>query len=184
MNAGFDDIQLLDVPDSFYAEAKAENPYACTKEERAAYMSVLGQQSTARLCDQDHYQYFKATDRALLDFVVPCASCTHVLVTNGDNGYAPEFLGLTTQLKENVVIVAFTHDRKPVAPEVKPGWIDLGAVLLRKEVIEGGRRIFLTSLPEGARAREVHDADFWYVKHAVDRFSHVFIKDRLLMYHH
>jgi len=183
LNADFDDIQLLDVPDSFYAEAKAENPYNCTEKERVHFMQDYGPADTHALCDQDHYMYFKATDRALAEFVVPCATCTHVLVTNGDNGYAPDFFAAATQPREDVVI---THVRKPFPkPRIELTMIDLGAVLLRKRVFEEGRRLFLTSLPKGARARAVHGADFWFVKHAVGRgMSYRILNNRILMYHH
>ena len=176
---------LLDVPDSFYAEAKASNPYACTEKERASFITSISIDAAHRLCDVGDYVYYVATDRALVDFVVPCANCTHVLVTNGDNGYAPEFLAEKSWRRDDLVIVGFTHGRIPVSPRIRSGWIELGAVLLRKRVLKDGRWVFLTSLPHGARAHEVHDADFWFVKHAVDSgFSHVLIGDRILMYHH
>ena len=121
----------------------------------------------------------------LTDFVVPCANCTHVLVTNEDNGYAPDFLAEVAWRRKDLVIVGFTHGLIRISPRVRAGWIDLGAVLLRKRVLEDGRWVFLTSLPPGARAHEVHDADYWFVKHVVDSgFSHALIGDRILMYHH
>ncbi len=185
LNAGFDDIQLLDVPDSFYAEAKSENPYNCTDHDRATYLINLQPGAMERMCEFDDYAFYVATDRALAEFVVPCATCTHVLVTNGDNGYAPDFFYETTRRQKDIVLVRFTHDRRLSRPTIELGGVDLGAVLLRRRVLEEGRRLFLTSLPKGARAREVHDADYWYVKHAVESgFTHVLLDDLLLMYHH
>jgi hypothetical protein len=176
---------MLDVPDSFYAQAKAENPYNCTEYDRGEYLDTIGRASMERMCDFDDYVYYVATDRALEDFMVNCRTCTHVLVTNGDNGYAPEFFAETTAREEDIVIARFTHDRRLSIPRIEIGGIDLGAVLLRKRVLEGGRRLFLNSLPKGARAREVHDADYWYVEQAMaSQFSHVLLTERILMYHH
>ena len=186
LNVGFDDMLLLDVPDSFYAEAKASNPYACTEKERSGFLKKYGPIDTRALCDQEHYMYFEATDRALADFVVPCANCTHVLVTNGDNGYAPDFFEEATRQKEDIVVVGFTHARMPyLKPKLELGAMDMGAVVLRTRVLDGGRKLFMTSLPKGARARAVHGADFWFVKHAVDRgMSYRILGNRILMYHH
>lgn len=55
------------MPDAFYDEAKAENPYVCTAKERADFLADYGPVDTRALCDQDHYMYFKATDRALAE---------------------------------------------------------------------------------------------------------------------
>jgi hypothetical protein len=177
---------MLDVPDSFYAHAKAENPYNCTDKERAYFLKEYGPIDLRALCDQDHYMYFKATDRALAEFVVPCDSCTHVLVTNGDNGYAPDFFTEATRRPEDVVIVGFTHARLAyLKPKVKLTAMDMGAVLLRKRVFDGGRKLFLSSLPKGSRARAVHGADYWFVRHAVDRgMSCRILENQILMYHH
>lgn len=176
---------VLDVPDTFYVQAKAENPYKCTAKERAGYAAALGANATQRLCDQEHYQYFKATDRALHDFVTTCRYCTHVLVTNGDNGYAPEFLAETVKQEKDLVIVGFTHDREKVSPKIELGSVDMGAIMLRPRVLDGGNRLFLNSLPGGARAREVHDADYWFVKHAIDSgYSLAVLEDQILMHHH
>lgn len=118
-------------------------------------------------------------------FAAPCGTCTHVLITNGDNAYAPDFFTEATDPQEDIVVVGFTHAREPYRPTLELGAIDMGAVLIRKRVLDGGRKLFLTSLPKGARARAVHGADFWFVKHAVDRGNSIrILKDRILMYHH
>ncbi len=185
MNKGFNDTLLAGLPDLFYAQAKGENPFRCSKKTRKEYLKAHGAHSTYKLCDLDQYVYYKATDRALLDFVVACRTCTHVLVTNGDNGYAPSFLTTTLRQAADFSIVGFLHGAKPVAPKPELGSVDLGAVMMRKHVLDEGDRVFLNSLPRGARAREVHDADYWYVKNAIDRgATYALLSDEILMYHH
>ena len=52
---GFGDIKLPDVPDSFYAEAKASNPYKCTEEEWARFRTTISIDAAHRLCENDDY---------------------------------------------------------------------------------------------------------------------------------
>lgn len=186
MNVGFNDLLLLELPDSFYAIAKTnQGPYSCTEPVRTAYTKKFKSEEVHRYCDFDHYVYYAATDQALLDFVVPCSSCTHVLVTNGDNGYAPSFLEETRRQLTDLAIVAFIHVNRPQIPAIRIGGLDLGAVLMRVNVLDEGRKVFLTSLPVGAGPKEVHDADYWMVSNALDRgFSFSVLKDEVLMYHH
>ena len=186
MNVGFDDLLLLELPDSFYAEAKInQGPFSCTERVRAAYTQEFARKVVHRYCDFDHYVYYAATDKALLDFVVPCSSCTHVLVTNGDNGYAPSFLKETLRQPTDLAIVAFVHMNQPLVPAIVLGGLDLGAVLMRVSVLDEGRKVFLTSLPVGAGPKQVHDADYWMVLNALDRgLTFSLLKEKVLMYHH
>lgn len=176
---------LLELPDDFFTQAQAENPFKCSSEERAAYLAERGANGTARLCDEDHYSFVKATDKALHDFVTTCRYCTHVLVTTGNAWYAPEFLATTAKHgRTDVVIAGFTRGGREVVPQIALGSVDLGATVFRPRVLEGGKRLLLDSLPEGAGAREVHDADYWFVKQVVESgCSHKLEGERILMYY-
>jgi hypothetical protein len=174
----------MDLPASLYETARRTNPYKCTDEVRRAYLAQEGEADTHKLCDFDHYVYYVATDRALTDFVATCDTCTHVLVTNGDNGYAPDFLRTALSRHEDIVATSFTHAERVFHTKIRKGQIDLGAVLIRTRVLEGGTKVFLTSLPRGAKAKEVHDADYWFVQDAIDRGASHKIIDRVLFYHH
>lgn len=186
MNVGFNDLLLLELPDSFYADAKTnQGPFSCTESIRTAYIQEFESEEVHRYCDFDHYVYYAATDKALLDFVVPCSSCTHVLVTNGDNGYAPSFLKETVRQPTDLALVGFLHMTQPLVPSIALGALDLGGVLMRVSVLDEGRKAFLTSLPVGAGPKEVHDADYWMVVNALDRgLTFSLLKDEVLMYHH
>ena len=186
MNVGFNDLSLLELPDSFYADAKThQGPFTCTEPVRTAYTQEFDSEEVHRYCDFDHFVYYAATDKALLDFVVPCESCTHVLVTNGDNGYAPSFLKETLRQPTDLAIVAFIHMNKSEVPVIGIGGLDLGGVLMRVSVLDEGRKVFLTSLPVGAGPKEVHDADYWMVVNALDRgLTFSVLKEQVLMYHH
>lgn len=186
MNVGFDDLYLLELPDSFYPEAKAaQGSLECTPVRRANYVTKYDEGEVHRFCDLDHYVYYAATDRALLDYVVPCTDCTHVLVTNGDNGYAPSFLHATLRQPADLSIVSFVHGNHQIVPIMGVGGLDLGAVLMRTRVLDEGRKVFLTSLPHWAGPKEVHDADYWMVHDAVSRgLTYTMLKTEMLMYHH
>jgi hypothetical protein len=187
VDEGAGDVQLLNLPDDFYVRAAAANPYACTEEERGDYAAALGRRVMERLCDSVAYVNYAAADRALQEVIVPCATCTHMLVTSGERSYAPDFLPLATRRQEDLVVVGYAHAHNSTAAALngQSGRIDLGAVLLRRRVLEGGRRLFLTSLPESSHAQEVCDADFWFLKDALNHgYSQALLLDRVLMYSH
>ncbi len=168
-----------------YVPGQASNPYKCSGKVRAQYERTYKQEEVHKYCDFEHYVYYAATDRALAELVAPCASCTHVLVTNGDNGYAPDFLDEAFQRPEDLVVVPFLHEGEAKQPVLGIGGMDLGGVLMQKRVLEDGRSLFMSSLPDGAGPKEVHDADFWFVRHAIDAGrSYALLSDRVLMYHH
>lgn len=183
-------------------QRQARNPYKCTLRVRARYQGTYKKEEVHKYCDFEHYMYYAATDRALAEWVAPCDTCTHVLVTNGDNGYAPDFFDEAFQRPEDLVVVPFVHEGEAIArPVLGIGGMDLGGVLMRKRAVvkegeggegdgEGGGEqqrayTFMGSLPENAGPKEVHDADYWFVRRAVDRgMSYALLSDRVLMYHH
>lgn len=185
MNVGFDDLYLVELPDTFYEDVKLrDSRLTCTDAVRTRYVQEFNADEVHRYCDFDHYVYYAATDKALATFVLPCRSCTHVLVTNGDNGYAPSFLRETVRQSADLAIVGFTHRNQAQTPVLGVGGLDLGAVLMRVGVLDHGRRLFLSSLPVDAGPKEVHDADYWMVVNALERgLSFAVCKNQLLMYH-
>jgi hypothetical protein len=164
---------------------QAQNPHNCSPKVRAQYEKTYKKEEVHKYCDFEHYVYYAATDRALAELVVPCASCTHVLVTNGDNGYAPDFLDEAFTRPEDLVVVPFLHEGEAKQPVMGIGGMDLGGVLMQRRVLDEGRSLFMSSLPDHAGPKEVHDADFWFVRKAIDRgMSYALLSDRVLMYHH
>lgn len=177
------DVKVLELPDSFFSKGRADNPYVCTPEVRAGYVESEGEADTHKICDFDHYVYYLATDKAITDMVAPCEGCTHVIVTNGDNMYAPSFLRETLQRDADMAVTAICHAGMALQAQMKLGHIDLGAVLFKKRVLRGGKKTFLSSLPPGAGAKQVHDADYWFFQEAVDSGVTVSVIEDVLFYH-
>jgi hypothetical protein len=44
-----------------------------------------------KICTYDNHAFYQATDVAVREMVEDCEWCTHLLVTNDDNGYHPDF---------------------------------------------------------------------------------------------
>jgi hypothetical protein len=181
---GHNDVMLLELPDEFFAEADTPAQFQCTPLMRSEFARVHGKLKGRKICEYSNYAYYRATDEALLSVVRDCPTCTHVLVTNGDNGYAPTFLHETLKHKEELVITDFAHEGDMKVGELELGDLDLGGVLFRKSVLRGGQHTFLSSLPPGATAMEVHNADFWFAKKAVQDGASFTVVHKLLFYHH
>jgi hypothetical protein len=131
--------------------------------------STHGQLKARKICDQLNFAHYRATDEALRLVAQECDACTHVVVTNGDNGYAPNFLKETLKRAEQVVLTDFVHDGGGSAATLELGGLDLGGVVFVKVVLQGGEHTLLSSLPKDATALDVHNADYWFVKKAVER---------------
>ena len=181
----YGDIMLLDVPDSFYADARASNPYTCTEEERGGYRVDWGTVNERRLCDSKRYVDAMLTDRALHDFITTCRYCTHVMVTDASHGrYTSEIVAEALDGEADIVVAGLTQGRLNVTRMVDSDLVDLLAIVLRPRVLEGGRRLILNTLPEGARARELYGAGYWFVKRAVEcGYSYALIEDRVSSSH-
>lgn len=178
------EVQVLELPDTFFSDHRVANPYKCTPDVRQAYVAEHGEGDTHRICDFDHYVYYMATDRGLTEAVRGCPSCTHFVITNGDNLYSPDFLPHTLKADRDMVATGFCHAGMAYEARMELGHIDLGAMLVRRSVLREGSKTFLTSLPEEASAKHVHDADYWFFKHAVDQGATVAVLPEIDFYHH
>lgn len=117
--------------------------------------------------------------------MVDCPTCTHVLVTNGDNSYHPDFLVTALKEQRDLVITDFLSQGKLVDSDFKLARLDLGGVLLDKKVFKDGQRSFLNSLPQKAIAKDVHDADWWFVQKSVQEYGASYaLVHQTLFYHH
>lgn len=177
-------VRVLELGDEWFAAQKTPAQFRCSQEDRETAYAPYGPDKLIKICDYANYQYYMATDKALDEMLDACEECTHVLVTNGDNAYAPEFLEETIRANADLVFTDFGHDRHFVRGMVGRGGLDLGGVLFRKSVLRGGAHTFLRGLPDTARALEAHDADFWFVQRAIDQGCSSAILHKLLFYHH
>lgn len=170
---------LLVVPDSFYAYAQSNNPFKCTEKEREEFFGGFGADGVAQICDSQIYVDDKLMDRALHDFITTCRYCTHALLLDARHGFIPEFLNDVMEQDVDIAIEGSIEGGMDVTAH-----IDVGAIVLRPRVLKGGHRMILTLLPEGTRARELLNADYWFVKHAMEcGYSHALIEDKVSASH-
>lgn len=163
------DVFVADTPEPFYELATNRSaPFRCSEQDRAHYRSVGGETYVRLHCAYDNHAYYQATDVAVLDAVRGCGWCTHVLVTNSDNGYHPDFLAAALKERADLVTTDFIdHGVSVVAAEWRWGEVDLGGVLATKAIVArtGG---FIASLPPHAGPQETHDNDYWFVHKALE----------------
>lgn len=68
---------------------------------------------------------------------------------------------------------------------MRRGALDLGGVIFKKSILLKGKHTFLTALPPDAGPLEAHDADWWFVFHAVKKHGATYkLLHQLLFYHH
>eukprot|EP00935_MAST-01C_sp_MAST-1C-sp1_P002444 g2444.t1 len=171
------------------------------------------QKIITKLCGGNNYVQYTATDFALKHAQESCPSCTHLLVTNGDNQYSGDFLAETLARQSKITGVDFWNEDtgKLVEFEVVKSRADLGAVLLDMDHIVRNNITFLGSVAEYTRLwavpcdRDVHpgkvdlsgpymkgayhDADFWFLRTAghylpVRGPSRSAVKVPLLLFNH
>lgn len=67
----------------------------------------------------------------------------------------------------DVVVCDFITQGHVITAQVKLGYVDLGGVLARRDFLGGHGVGFLNSLPapHADSAKDVHDADFWWVQY-------------------
>ena len=88
----FPHVYALDLHEEFYASAaERAAPLKCTDAQLKAVAHKQGKAAMKKICRYDNHVYYQATDVALKEGV-DCAWCTHLLVTNDDNGYHPDYL--------------------------------------------------------------------------------------------
>ena len=98
------DVFVANTSADFFSLAKTRSKsFSCTKNDIKAY----GAKSA--LCAYDNHAFYQATDLALFDIIHGCDWCTHVLVTNSDNTYHPNFLARSLHEGVDMVITSFLH---------------------------------------------------------------------------
>ena len=178
------DVFVADTTGSFYALASNRSaPYRCSAADEAEYREKGGEYFVRLHCAYDNHAYYQATDVGVLDVLGGCPWCTHVLVTNSDNSYHPDFLLHTLSSDADLVTTDFVdHGERMVAADWRWGEVDLGGVLASREVVmkTGG---FIASLPPGAGPQETHDNDYWFVHRGLDLGATTAVVHKLLFFH-
>jgi len=136
LNKRFNDVTVLDLGEDFYQEDAPLFP--CP----ASIALQLG-------CATADRSFHSATDVALRTLVAPCHTCTHVLLTDVGHGYSSSFLKTALAYPQDLVMASYYRQGKPVVAEVKPGTVDIAAVLMRHHVMESDGDLFLHSFPRG-----------------------------------
>lgn len=178
------DVFVADTTGHFYAlAANRSAPYRCNETEVARYHAKGGDYYVQLHCAYDNHAYYQATDVAVLNAVHACPWCTHLLVTNSDNSYHPEFLLQTLREKADLVTTDFIdHGERVVRADWKWGEVDLGGVLATKAIVAktGG---FIASLPPDAGPQETHDNDYWLVHRGLELGATTSIVHRFVFFH-
>ena len=103
--------------------------------------------SQARVCAVDCVAHYQVTDIAISAFLQSDPSLRYLLVTNGDNMYAPSFLDdgiaafgyneLNRETRRDLVISDMVHSSERLAIRAQPrvGKVDLGGVLMRVDFL-------------------------------------------------
>jgi hypothetical protein len=106
---GMNDIHVLELSNDFFI--LNDNPsFRCSQAHLESFeMAGKPLPWIEKLCKYNNYVYYRATDEALLETVTGCPQCTHVLVTNADNSYAPTFFAATLENRQDVIVTDFAH---------------------------------------------------------------------------
>jgi len=102
----FPHVYAVNLDQSFFVAAKDRAaPLKCTSTEASEIARKHNKNSVRKVCHYDNHVYYQATDVAVRDLLEGCHWCTHMLVTNSDNGYHPDFfretlLSIPRPLKE------------------------------------------------------------------------------------
>eukprot|EP00624_Nannochloropsis_granulata_P001820 evm.model.NODE_1887_length_28976_cov_48.374657.4 len=75
----------------FVAARDRAAPLKCTSKEAKEIARKHNKNTVRKACHYDNHVYYQATDVAVWELLEGCNWCTHMLVTNDDNGYHPEF---------------------------------------------------------------------------------------------
>ena len=109
----------------------------------------------------------------MLKYVIDATTCSHILVTNGDNMYEPEFVSTVYQHMQqgrHIVGVDFRthHPRGPakkahtvVKVAMKRAHIELGGVVVSRAAIQRTKAEFL---PQGINTASMFARDFFFFK--------------------
>ena len=159
------DVFVANTSAQFFSLAKTRSDsYRCTEDD------IKDWGAKSAICAYDNHAFYQATDLALFDVIHGCEWCTHVLVTNSDNTYHPNFLARSLHEGVDMVVTSFLHRGEYT---IDAAWelarLDLGGVVFSKHVLHkvGG---FIAALPErNSGAFEAHANDYYFVKKALKR---------------
>lgn len=106
---GLGDIHVLELRNDFFI--LNDNPkFRCTPAHLESFeLAGKAPHDIQKKCGYNNYVYYRATDEALIETVTSCPRCTHVLVTNADNSYAPTFFAATLENKQDIIVTDFAH---------------------------------------------------------------------------
>lgn len=158
------DVFVANTSAEFFSMAKNRSaPYRCTE----ADISLYGAENPK--CAYDNHAFYQATDEALKDIIHGCRWCTHILVTNSDNTYHPDFLMHTLHEEVDMVITNFVHKGKYlIVSDWELAKLDLGGIVFSKHILQkiGG---FIAALPQkGCGPAHTHDNDYHFVMKALE----------------
>jgi hypothetical protein len=158
------DVFVAKTSPEFFVLAKNRSaPYRCTGD----HINMYGADNPK--CAYDNHAFYQATDEALFDIMRGCAWCTHVLVTNSDNTYHPDFLVRTLREEVDMVITNFVHKGKYLmVADWQLAKLDLGGIVFSKAILQkvGG---FIAALPqENCGPAHTHDNDYYFVMKALE----------------
>lgn len=200
----FPHVYAVHLNETFFKTARIRAlPLQCTPDEVEGLKKWSDPMHWRKVCVYENHVYYQTTDVALKELVEGCAWCTHVLVTNDDNNYHPDYFretllalpvpqralpraesnnGPDSRMDErgwDLVTTRFTTDGSVVHAAWKLGYVDLGSVLLSKQIVTkfGG---FIAVWPP---AVDAHNADYLFMQNALDRGALATVVDKLLFFH-
>ena len=183
-------VRTLPFPSWLYKDYANELKVLCNdsylqrlKDEHSVY-------DISRFCDIDSPKHYFLVDVAMEWLRRQCRSCGFLLVTNGDNIYSyqffPQLSGLTLASNQSDVLY-FDYVHKNTAQNnamLKRSWIDLGAYLVRFDLIKSHNLSFLGALPDRVTAGHYHDADWHFIESALRVDGVSIAKISKLLYFH
>jgi hypothetical protein len=158
---------VITLSDSFFEDARSISPFKCDDEawKAEAGLYTTSKQEVERLCQDDQYIHYLATDTAVRHVLASCPDCARFVITEGGVNYAGDFLQQTLSRGDDIVVTDFEEKgQKPTTADVIGGRLHLGGVVFAREVFHDGAKGFLNSLPQHPIPRDVKDADVFLVE--------------------
>ena len=183
-------VRTLPFPSWVYKDYANELKVLCNdsylqrlKDEHSAY-------DISRYCGIDSPKHYFLVDVAMEWLRRQCRSCGFLLVTNGDNIYSyqffPQVAGSALASNQSDIIY-FDYVHKNAAQNnamLQRSSTDLGAYLVRFDLIKLHNLTFLGALPDRVTAGHYHDADGHFIESALKMGDINFTKISKLLYYH
>jgi len=88
----FPHVYAVNLNESFFAAANDRAaPLKCTFTEAKEIARKHNKNAVHKVCQYNNHVYYQATDVAVQELLQGCNWCTHMLVSNDDNGYHPDY---------------------------------------------------------------------------------------------